>query len=235
MEISLPAWLVNNLGIAAFLGAVALVGKSLQIAKGLFDFHYDYFTRRHLRRAAELLPLVEPTSQHHQFLQQVIAGEVFKIASGVDAVGRKAEILMHLRQSGLVRTSQMKKMARFIEPSTDGQAEIRIGIGDWLLIGYSLVASTVIFLFGLFVFLRLAFSDDPFAWIAGSGLFLISALVSRLLSSDYRVYRALKRLNVEMANKPFPASEKNSPTPHDSPSPPLPTANVQEEVIGALP
>lgn len=235
MEISLPAWLVNNLGIAAFLGAVALVGKSLQIAKGLFDFHYDYFTRRHLRRAAELLPLVEPTSQHHQFLQQVIAGEVFKIASGVDAVGRKAEILMHLRQSGLVRTSQMKKLARFIEPSTNGQAEIRIGKVDWVLIGYSLISSTLIFLYGLVMFIRFAWMSEPVAWIGGSALFLVSALVARFLSGDYRVYRALVRLKDELAEKPIPASEPNDPkSKHPTPLP-LSPANTQQEVVGALP
>lgn len=235
MEIPLPTLLESSPGIAAIVGAMAMVGMATRILKGLFDFHYDYFTRRHLRRVTELLTLVEPASQHHQFLQQVIAGEVFKIASGVDAVGRKVEILMHLRQSGLVRTSQMKKMARFIEPSTDGQAEIRIGKADWALIGYSLVSSTLIFLYGLVSFIGLAWMKEPIAWVGGGALFLTSALVARLLSGDYRVYRALVRLKEELAEKPIPTSEPMDLTSQQPAPPPLSPTITRQDLVGALP
>lgn len=235
MEIPLPTLLESNPGIAAIVGVMAMVGMATRILKGLFDFHYDYFTRRYLRRVTGLLTLVEPASQHHKFLQQVIAGEVFKIASGVDAVDRKVEILMHLRQSGLVRTSQMKRMARFIEPSTHGQAEIRIGKVDWVLIGYSLVSSTLIFLYGGVSFIRLAWMSEPIAWVGGSTLFLTSALVARFLSGDYRVYRALVRLKEDLAEKPILARAPMDLTSQEPAPPPLSPANTQQSFVGVLP
>ncbi|MDT4869410.1 hypothetical protein FQZ97_1044360 [compost metagenome] len=148
---------------------------------------------------ADLLPLVEPTSQHHSFLKQMIAAEVFRIASGVDENRRKAEALMQLCLRGVISPKRLKHVAQYLELSAGGRLEVQIGFADKIIIGYSAIASITILCYGLFSFASLAWTSQPTGWIAGSIIFMMCAAGTAYLSSDFKKYRATKRLEPELA------------------------------------
>jgi hypothetical protein len=204
MDIALPALLENNLGVAIFTGLFALLGFAIKILKGAFDFHYDYFTRRHLRRVTDLLPLVEADSLAHHYLKETINGEVFKIASGLKTTNRRASALMQLCKFQRISANQVKLFARNIELGNDGKVSISINNWDKLAAGYSAVASTVMFIFGLYAFITSFSIDSEYGWVAGAVVFLLCILAVRVFITDFRSYQLLKIVRNDLQDKPLP-------------------------------
>lgn len=198
METLLTILSEKNLAIGWLLGALALVGLVIKILKGLYDFHYDYFTRRHLRQVSDLLPMVEAGSPHHTFLKQVIAVEVFKISSSIDTSMQKAEALMQLCQQGLIPPNQLKQVDQFLALSPTGKLEVTLDWGDKIMIGYSAFVSFAALGYGLFSFAYLAWASQPAGWIAGSIIFVICSVATAFFSMDFKKYRVTKRLEARM-------------------------------------
>lgn len=207
MENAIPALLENNPGFTIAASFFALLGLAIKILKGAADFHYDYFTRRHLRRITELLPLVEPGSLQHDFLKQTVDGEVFKIAAGLKTSNRHAAALMHLCKLRLISPNQTKLFAHHIEPRTDGKVVLTLSKLDKIGAIYAVVAASVILLFGLYA-LAVSFTiDAEFGWIAGAVMLLICSFAARPLLSDFHGYRTVKRVRDHMLAAPLPLCE----------------------------
>ncbi|MDP3845885.1 MAG: hypothetical protein Q8R10_05610 [Pseudomonas sp.] len=208
MESTLPALLENNLGFALATGFITLLGFSIKILKGAFDFHYEYFTRRHLRRMTDLLPQVDPDSLLHHFLKQAISIEVFKIASGLKTTSLYAAALMHLCKFKRISPNRVKHFVRHIEIRPDGHVSLSINTMDKVAAYYSVTAAAVIFIFGGYAFVTSFAINEKYGWIAGAVMFLICSIAVRFFLKDWRNYQEVKRIQSDLLANPLPISEE---------------------------
>lgn len=197
----------NNLGPAIATAIITLIGFSIKILKGAFDFHYEYFTRRHLRRITDLLPQVEPNSLQHGFLKQAINAEVFKIASGVKTTNRDAAALMHLCKYTRISPNQVKQFARHIDVNSDGHVAITINKLDKVTAFYSVGSALVILGWGGYAFITSFAIQAEYGWVAGAIMFLISSFIAGLFLRDFRSYRVVQRVRNELRSDPIPICE----------------------------
>jgi hypothetical protein len=207
MESTLPALLENNLGFALATGLITLLGFSIKILKGAFDFHYEYFTRRHLRRMTDLLPQVDPDSLLHHFLKQAISIEVFKIASGLKTTNLYAAALMHLCKFKRLSPNRVKHFVRHVELRPDGHVTISINTMDKVAAYYSFTAATVIFIYGAYAFITSFAINEQYGWIAGAVMFLICSAAVRFFLKDWRNYQDVKRIQRDLVANPLPICE----------------------------
>ena len=208
MEGFFPALLQNNLSFALTTGFITLLGFSVKILKGAFDFHYEYFTRRQLRRMTDLLPQVDQNSQLYHFLKQAISIEVFKIASVVKTTNINAAALMHLCRFKRISPSQVKNVVRHIKVRPDGRVTISIWAMERIAAYYSLTASVVIFVFGLYALVTSFAIDAKYGWAAGVIVFLICLMPVRFFLKDWRNYQQIKRIQSELLANPIPICEE---------------------------
>lgn len=201
------ALLENNFIATVVATVITLGGFSIKFLRGAFDFHYEYFTRRHLRRMTDLLPQVEPNSLQHGFLKQVINAEVFKIASGLSATNRNAAALMHLCRYKRISPNQVKQLARHLDVKPSGHVAIKIDAFDTFTAYYSLGAAIVIFFFGVYAFITSFAINSEFGWIAGAIMFLICCFVVKLFLKDFYNYRGVQRVRNELHVSPIPICE----------------------------
>jgi hypothetical protein len=208
MESTLPALLENNLGFALATGFITLLGLSIKILKGAFDFHYEYFTRRHLRRMTDLLPQVDPDSLLHHFLKQAISIEVFKIASGLKTTNLYAAALMHLCKFKRISPNRVKHFVRHIELRPDGHVTLSVKTIDKVAAYYSVTAAAVIFIFGSYAFVTSLAINEKYGWIAGAVMFLICSFAVRFFLKDWRNYQEVKRIQRDLLANPIPICEE---------------------------
>lgn len=204
MESTLPSFVQNNMGFAIITGLITFVGVFINILKGAFDFHYEYFTRRHLRRMTDLLPQVEPGSLHQDFLKQAISAEVFKIASGVKTTNRNAAALMHLCKFKRISPSQVKKTLQYLKLMPSGHVTLAINTLDRVSAYYSLTAAVVIFIFGIYAFVNSIIINLAYGWIAGAIMFLFCSFVVGFFLKDWRNYQQVKKTQKELHDNPLP-------------------------------
>lgn len=211
METPIPEAIFTYWPVAALIGTFAIVGAALKTLRGAWDFHYDYFTRRHLKRIAELLPLTEPGSQQHRYLKAIIDAEVFKIASGVKTTDQKATALMHLSELGLISSNQLKKYSVFVSPTANGDIEITIRPIDTVFMVYAAICAAAVFFYSVWTFGRMAYlshtTDTVLPAVIGSLLFLGSAYVVRYFLNDVRRYRTAKEIKARLKSEPLPTCE----------------------------
>ena len=208
MEGFFPALLQNNFSFALTTGFITLLGFSVKILKGAFDFHYEYFTRRQLRRMTDLLPQVDQNSQLYHFLQQAISIEVFKIASGVKTTTINAAALMHLCKFKRISPNQVKNLVRHIKARPDGQVTISMWAMEKIAAYYSLTASVVIFIFGLYALVTSFAINAKYGWAAGLIVFLICLMPVRFFLKDWRNYQQIKGIQSELLANPIPICEE---------------------------
>jgi hypothetical protein len=214
---------------AYFLGTLLLIGVAIKSLRSVFDFHND-FTRRHLRRVSELLPLTQADNDLQHFLRHVIADEVFKITSGVAAPRQKAALLMHLCRNDYLSPNQLKPVARFIKQKTGGLAEIQIDFADKLFAWYAFGSSLIVFAYGAISFGLLAFEHGAKGALVGAIVFAMCGVTCVLFSGDFRNYRLAKRLENQLASRPLPPLEEPKP----AAPPTLDTCNPTDKKTEAL-
>ena len=210
MDVPMPETLYSYWPLAALVGWLSAFGAVLKVVRGAWDFHYDYITRRHLKRMVELLPLTDIGSQQQKFLRQVINGEIFKIASGVKVSDRDASALMCLCEYGLLASNQVKKIAPFVRSSADGKISIQIGKIDKAFMIYAAISAGVVFFYSLSVFARLSYlgvtESALLPMLVGTGFFIGCSFVVRLFLKDVRIYRAARRIQEDLKSNPLPPS-----------------------------
>lgn len=198
MDVPMPETLYSYWPLAALVGGLSAIGAVLKVVRGAWDFHYDYFTRRHLKRTIELLPLTDVGSQQYLFLRQVINGEVFKIASGARVGDRDAAALMCLCEHGLLASNQVKRIAPFVRSTADGKITIKIGRIDTAFMVYAAVCAGTVFVYSLWAFARLTYlgakENSVLPILVGTGFFVGCSFVVRYFLKDVRVYRNAKRI-----------------------------------------
>lgn len=208
MDVPMPEALYSYWPLAAIVGGLSVVGAVLKIVRGAWDFHYDYFTRRHLKRVIELLPLADVGSRQHKFLRQVINGEIFKISSGVKTSDSKAEALMCLSEHGLVSSNQIKKIAPFVQLTVDGKFVIKISRLDTVFMVYECICAGAVFIYSLWSFARLIYlgvtANSLTPMLIGSVLFLGCSFVVRYFLSGVRRYRSVRQIKERLGNYPLP-------------------------------
>lgn len=217
MDLPIPEAVYTYWPLAALLSGLSVLAAVLKIVRGAWDFHYDYVTRRHLKRMAELLPLAEAGSQQHKFLRQVINAELFKIASGLKATDHKAAAMMHLCEHGLVSSNQVKKFSPFVWPAANGQIAIKISRMDTVFMIYAAICAAAIFIYGLWAFARLAYltatTNAVMPMVVGSVVFLGCSFVVRYFLNDVRRYLLARRVREKLKSDPLPPCDalRNSP------------------------
>lgn len=212
METAIPDSLLNYWPYMVAIGALTLLGAVIRSVQGAWDFHYNYFTRRHLKRMVELLPLVIPGSPQHKYLREVIDSEIFKIAAGTKVSSQKAAALMSLCEQGLLSANKVKKMAPFVFPTDEGGVRIRIQLFDKIFMGYALVCAVLIFCYGFYSFSRLAYigatTNTVLPTAVGVMLFLGCAFVVGIFKNDVLRYRAAQNIKFKLKAR---ASSQQSP------------------------
>ncbi|WP_323147850.1 hypothetical protein [Pseudomonas oryzihabitans] len=208
MDVPMPETMYHYWPLAALVGGLSAFGAVLKVVRGAWDFHYDYITRRHLRRMVELLPLTDVDSQQHKFLRQVINSEIFKIASGVKAGDRDAAALMYLCEFSLVAPGEVNKIATFVRSAAGGKISIKINWFDTVFMIYSAICASAIFGYGLWIFARLTYlgaTENTFVPVlVGSGLFVGCSFVVRYFLKDVRIYRTARRIRERLKAEPLP-------------------------------
>jgi len=208
MGVPIPETLYSYWPLAALVGGLSAIGAVLKVVRGAWDFHYDYITRRHLKRMVELLPLTDVGSRQEKFLRQVINGEIFKIASGVKASDRDASALMCLCEYGLVSSNQVKRIAPFVRSTANGKIAIQIGRIDTAFMIYAAICAGAVFIYSLWTFARLtyigAIGSALVPMLVGSGFFIGCSFVVRYFLRDVRIYRAAKRIRESLKTDPLP-------------------------------
>lgn len=210
MDVPMPETLYSYWPLAALVGGLSAFGAVLKVVRGAWDFHYDYITRRHLKRMVELLPLTDTGSPQQKFLRQVINGEIFKIASGVKASDRDASALMCLCECGLLASNQVKKVAPFVRSSADGKIYIQISKVDTGFMIYAAICAGVVFIYSLLAFARLTYlgvTESAFMpMLVGTGFFVGCSFVVRYFLKDVRIYRSARRIQESLKTNPLPSS-----------------------------
>lgn len=208
MDFPMPDTLYHYWPLAALIGGLSAFGAVLKFVRGAWDFHYDYITRRHLKRMIELLPLTDVDSQQYKFLRQVINSEIFKIASGVKAGDRDAAALMRLCEHGFMASGEVKKIASFVRSTACGKIEVKISRVDTAFMIYAAVCAGLVFGCGLWMFARLTYlsatENTLVPILVGSGLFFVCSFVVRYFLKDVRVYRGAKRIKERLKAEPLP-------------------------------
>ncbi|MGY8832595.1 MAG: hypothetical protein ACKVIS_24305 [Pseudomonadales bacterium] len=220
MDNPLPTLLENNIGFAILSGLFVLFGFAMKILKGAFDFHYEYFTRRHLRRITDLLPLVDPGSLQHDFLKQAISIEVFKITSGLKTTTLNAAALMHLCKYKYISPNQVKLFERHTEIQPGGHVLLSIKAMDKFIAYYSGIAASVILIFGLSALITSFKITDKYGWIAGVVVMLMCIGAASFFLKDWRSYKTVKRIQSQLQANLLPICEECQTVPRSQGSQP---------------
>lgn len=202
MKGQLLSFISNNHAFAIPLLAVMVISISIKSLKALLDFHYDYYTRKHLKRVSEILPLLENSEPYQKFAQSVIDMEAFKIASGVRTQKDKALALIYLFENNHLPLYQMRSMVRYINIDKDQNIVVTISRADKILATLSLLLSVATISYGAIVYIALMMQGYH-GLIIGSLIFLAFVIATRMFSEDARRYKQAKILKDSLEEFPL--------------------------------
>ncbi|MCY1544272.1 hypothetical protein D9M68_801430 [compost metagenome] len=115
---------------------------------------------------------------------------------------------MHLCHNDVLSPRQIKSVARFIEPDSDGQVTIKMDVADRLFAWYSLATTLSIFLYGLGSFAALAWNGGVSNTLTGLIICAICTGSCLFLSGDFRNYRVVRRLERDLTARMLPICEE---------------------------
>jgi len=187
------------------LTALLVIGASLKLLKGAFDFHYDYFTRRQLKRALELIKDTEPESPLHLFLKELIYSEKFKVVTGIRTDTKRATALMTLCANGILPAHEIQKIHKYVKTNLEDSIQIQIPLFDRFFAIFSIVSALTTLGYGALISIILTTTNSPAAMAAGFGILLGTTVASALMASDFRKVKIAKRVQRNLANKTITA------------------------------
>lgn len=190
------------------LTAILVIGASLKLLKGAFDFHYDYFTRRQLQRALELIKDTEPESSLHLFLKELIYSEKFKVVTGVRTDTKRATALMTLCANGLLPAHEIRKIHKYVKTNLEDSIYIQIPMFDRFFAIFSIVSALTTLGYGALTSIILTTTNSPAAMAAGFAILLGAIVASALMASDFRKVKIAKQLQRTLANKTITAGSR---------------------------
>lgn len=206
MKEQLLSIISSNHNFAIPLIAIMVISGSLKALKGFLDFHYEYYTRKHLKRVLEIQPLVKNSEPYYKFAQSVIDMEAFKIASGVRTSKDKALALICLYEKNLLPITCIKPMARYISTDNNESIVVTLSKTDKVLAAFSLLLSTATLAYGIIVYIALILEGYE-GLIIGSLLILVFIIATRIFSEDVRRYKQAKRLQISLKEAPLSISK----------------------------
>lgn len=202
MKEQLLSFISSNHGLAIPLIAIMVISASLKSLKALLDFHYEYYTRKHLKRVSEILPLLNNSEPYYQFAQSVIDMEAFKIASGVRVPKDKALALIYLFEKNHLPMSRMKSMAKHISIDRNQNIVVTISKTDKILAAFSVLLSTATISYGAVIYIILILQGYE-GLIIGSLIILAFIIATRVFSEDARRYKQAKKLESSLKEAPI--------------------------------
>ncbi|TOE29488.1 hypothetical protein [Vibrio parahaemolyticus] len=193
MSLITPEFIQENTLMFSFLLTLSLLGFSIRFVKSLIAFYEDVVIKRYFNRLNSLADNLPESNQTTEYLSHLKCNEVFRLASGIKCSPDKSSMIMSLYILGVADNQQLRKIQRFMKPEGD-KVHIETKWFDKLQIAYSLCASLYILGVGL------AFGGSHFVFGNGSevtaGLIIMTmmTLVATVVGTDFRTYRALKRV-----------------------------------------
>lgn len=176
--------------IGVFLTLLPAAVKVLRIA---FDFHYDYITKRRLKKLSELQSS-KLDGDVKEFVQLELNQEVFKISTGVNASLKESGFLIDIYKKGLARRVDLKTLSKYID--TKNKA---VGFDfpkDKVFFAYfSIFFGVSMLLYGFFVFITLFFIGGVPEKVAGLLILICSIFIGLGISKDFREYKRARKIN----------------------------------------
>jgi hypothetical protein len=197
-DIQLPS--VFGISLSSIVAIITIVVLLFKFGTHLIralEWHDRYFVRKRLSELEAVRKCTDKTPQLTHYIDDALAIEGFRIASGITTSPQKMQYLIQLSKDGVWTNAQLRSASRYLslapglkEPILDTRFIDKVGAGLGLL---AAVASLVL---GSIYFLQIAFAGKPLLWLAGFAVLSVFVLASRLFITDFIDYKVVKRIRL---------------------------------------
>lgn len=183
--------------ITAIITICALSFKLVSHLVRAFEWHDRYLVRKRLSELESVRNSTEKLPLFTQYIDDALAVEGFRIASGITTSPKKMNFLMQLSKDGVWTNAQLRSASKYLSVAPGAKEPVlKIGFADLVGATLGLIAALGTLILGSVYFLQMVFAGKPVFWLFGLGIFLAFLLATRLFITDFIDYKVVKRMHL---------------------------------------